>query len=121
MTAEHVNTGTVAELIVNVDTLQDKLFLFQFTPAVETTLRYTNGDGVQKEVTSMADGRAAIYEESGIQGDVYLESQQGDTEYFGTLYNENLVSSEKDSTQLELYPVNYMTLRKAAQVPIYLS
>ena len=68
----------------------------------------------------MADGRAAIYEESGIQGDVYLESQQGDTEYFGTLYNENLVSSEKDSTQLELYPVNYMTLRKAAQVPIYL-
>lgn len=114
MTAEHVNTGTVAELIVNVDTLQDKLFLFQFTPAVETTLRYTNGDGVQKEVTSMADGRAAIYEESGIQGDVYLESQQGDTEYFGTLYNENLVSTEKDSTQLELYPVNYMTLRKAA-------
>ena len=120
VTAEHVNTGTVAELIVNVDTLQDKLFLFQFTPAVETTLRYTNGDGVQKEVTSMADGRAAIYEESGIQGDVYLESQQGDTEYFGTLYNENLVSSEKDSTQLELYPVNYMTLREAAQVPIYL-
>lgn len=120
VTAEHVNTGTVAELIVNVDTLQDKLFLFQFTPAVETTLRYTNGDGVQKEATSMADGRAAIYEESGIQGDVYLESQQGDTEYFGTLYNENLVSSEKDSTQLELYPVNYMTLRKAAQVPIYL-
>lgn len=120
VTAEHVNTGTVAELIVNVDTLQDKLFLFQFTPAVETTLRYTNGDGVQKKVTSMADGRAAIYEESGIQGDVYLESQQGDTEYFGTLYNENLVSSEKDSTQLELYPVNYMTLRKAAQVPIYL-
>lgn len=120
MTAEHVNTGTVAELIVNVDTLQDKLFLFQFTPAVETTLRYTNGDGVQKEVTSKADGRAAIYEESGIQGDVYLESQQGDTEYFDTLYNENLVSSEKDSTQLELYPVNYMTLRKAAQVPIYL-
>ena len=99
----------------------DKLFLFQFTPAVETTLRYTNGDGVQKEVTSMADGRAAINEESGIQGDVYLESPQGDTEYFGTLYNENLVSSEKDSTQLELYPVNYMTLRKAAQVPIYLS
>lgn len=120
VTAEHVNTGTVAELIVNVDTLQDKLFLFQFTPAVETTLRYTNGDGLQKEVTSMADGRAAIYEESGIQGDVYLESQQGDTEYFGTLYNENLVSSEKNSTQLELYPVNYMTLRKAAQVPIYL-
>lgn len=120
VTAEHVNTGTVAELIVNVDTLQDKLFLFQFTPAVETTLRYTNGDGVQKEVTSMADGRAAVYEESGIQGDVYLESQQGDTEYFGTLYNENLVSSEKDSTQLELYPVNYMTLRKAAQVLIYL-
>lgn len=108
VTAEHVNTGTVAELIVNVDTLQDKLFLFQFTPAVETTLRYTNGDGVQKEVTSMADGRAAIYEESGIQGDVYLESQQGDTEYFGTLYNENLVSSEKDSTQLEDTKASYV-------------
>ena len=108
VTAEHVNTGTVAELIVNVDTLQDKLFLFQFTPAVETTLRYTNGDGVQKEVTSMADGRAAIYEESGIQGDVYLESPQGDTEYFGTLYNENLVSSEKDSTQLEDTKASYV-------------
>ena len=37
VTAEHVNTGTVAELIVNVDTLQDKLFLFQFTPAADRT------------------------------------------------------------------------------------
>lgn len=39
-----------------------------------TTLTYKNGAGEQKTVTSMEDGRAAIYEESGIDGDVYLES-----------------------------------------------
>ena len=72
--SEHVNNQTVAQLMVTVETLKDQLFLFQLTPAVETKLTYKNGAGVQKTVTSMEDGRAAIYEESGIDGDVYLES-----------------------------------------------
>ena len=115
-----MNTQTVAQLMVTVETLKDQLFLFQLTPAVETKLTYKNGAGEQKAVTSMEDGRAAIYEESGIDGDVYLESESAGAKYFGTIYNQNLVSSEKDSTQMELYPVNYMTLRKAAEVPLFL-
>ena len=70
--SEHVNTQTVAELMVTVETLKDQLFLFQLTPATTTTLTYKNGAGEQKTVTSMSDGRATIYAESGIDGDVYL-------------------------------------------------
>ena len=131
VTATHVNTGTAAELAVKVDTLKDKLYLFQISPTqLDTlTLKYTNGDKVDKNVTGIEGGKVAVYEESGIQGDVYIEGvdnnntpgdPKDDVTYFGTIYHEDLVSSEKDSTQLELYPVNYMTLRKAAQVPIYL-
>lgn len=65
-----MNTQTVAELMVTVETLKDQLFLFQLTPTTTTTLTYKNGKGEQKTVTSMEDGRAAIYEESGIDGDV---------------------------------------------------
>ena len=73
-----------------METLKDKLYLFQFYPQAETTILYTNGDGVQKTATSDSTGAAAIYEESGITGNVYCSSKDANNkEYRGTLYAEN--------------------------------
>lgn len=40
--------------------------------------------------------------------------------YLGTVYQDTLVSQEKDAVSLELYPLNSLELRKAATLPLYL-
>ena len=110
-----------SEVEVTVETLKDKLYLFQFYPVGTATLTYTNGDGklVTDHVTD-ENGRAAVYEASGIDSDVYVEATIGDEKYLGTVYKEDLVSQEKDAVSLELYPLNTLNLRKAATLPVYL-
>ncbi len=110
---------------VSVETLQDKLYLFQFYPATSgITMTYTNGDGVLKgangEVVSDSQGRFAIYEPNGIDSDVYVKAELEGEVYLGTVYQEDLVSQEKDAVSLELYPLNSLTLRKVATLPVYL-
>lgn len=110
-----------SEVDVTVETLKNKLYLFQFYPVGEAALTYTNGDG--KRVTDHktdANGRAAIYEPSGIASDIYVEANIGGDKYLGTVYNSALVSQEKDAVSLELYPLNSLNLRKAASLPVYL-
>ena len=79
------------------------------------TLTYTNGNGERKTVKSQGDGRAAVYEESGIASDVYCRSEATEGSdiavYLGTVYQPNLVSGERDSTRLELYPCLLYTSR----------
>jgi len=115
LTAVHafVGEGLSKQLTVNVETLKDKLYLFQLYPAVETTLRYGN-----KTVVSNENGEAAIYEENGINAPIYLSSIVGGETYFGTIYPDNLVSQEPMVTSLNLYPLNTFTLRQAASVPM---
>lgn len=106
---------------VTVETLKDKLYLFQFYPAAEgLTMTYTNGDGQVQSATSDSQGRFAIYEASGIASDVYVQGTVDRELYLGTVYQETLVSQEKDAVSLELYPLNSLTLRKAATLPLYL-
>lgn len=106
---------------VTVNTLKDKLYLFQFYPVASgMKMLYTNGDGQQQTAVSDSQGRFAIYEENGIASDIYVEANIDGEKYLGTVYNEDLVSQEKDAVSLELYPLNSMTLRKAASVPVYL-
>ena len=123
VTVEHALTGDSAALDLSVKTLAGKLYLFQCYPKLTTTLTYTNGKGERKTVKSEEDGRAAIYEESGIASDVYCRSEAtegGDSAvYLGTVYQPNLVSGERDSTRLELYPLNNLQLRRAAQATLY--
>ena len=110
-----------SSVTVDVNTLKDKLYLFQFFPASQAELTYTNGAGVRKEgVLTAADGRAAVYEPTGIASDVYVKATINDEVYLGTVYQEDLVSQEKDAVTLELYPLNSLTLRKAASLPLYL-
>lgn len=120
VTATHKLAGMSDTLHVTVETLKDKLYLFQCYPQTETTLTYTNGTGVQKSVRSDASGAAAIYEESGIASDVYCSAVSGGAAYLGTFYKDTLKTGEGDWTKLERYPCNNLTLRRAAYAYLYL-
>lgn len=124
ITATHAATDMSASISVTAHTLQDQFYLFQVTPAVETTLRYTNGDKEERNVTTNSEGVLALYEPSGIASDVWLNSEvaEGDetTEYLGTIYNYDLQSGEGDARKLQLYPLNTFRLREAAKAELTL-
>ena len=130
ITATHVKTGIQDSVTVDVQTLRDKLYLFQCYPKAVTTLTYEVYTDESRTATNQMtlntndNGEAAIYAPYGIAGDVYCKSEtteDGETvTYLGTIYNKSLVSSEADSTKLQLYPVNTLQLRRAAQAEIFL-
>lgn len=124
ITATHAATGMKDTISVTAHTLQDQFYLFQVTPAVETTLRYTNGDKEERNVTTNSEGVLALYEPSGIASDVWLNSEVTEdgetTEYLGTIYNYDLQSGEGDARKLQLYPLNTFRLREAAKAELTL-
>ena len=124
ITATHAATGMKDTISVTADTLQDQFYLFQVTPAVKTTLRYTNGDDEERTVTTNSEGVLALYEPSGIASDVWLNSEVTEddetTEYLGTIYNYDLQSGEGDARKLQLYPLNTFRLREAAKAELTL-
>lgn len=124
ITATHAATDMSASIPVTAHTLQDQFYLFQVTPAVKTTLRYTNGADEERTVTTNSEGVLALYEPSGIASDVWLNSEvtEGDeiTEYLGTIYNYDLQSGEGDARKLQLYPLNTFRLREAAKAELTL-
>ena len=120
ITATHAATGMSAAVQVTAKTLQNKFYLFQLTPAAETTLQYTDGKGVPKTVTTNSDGVLALYEPNGIASEVSLRSGSGADIYLGTIYKENLRSGERDATKLQLYPLNTFSLRRVARASVTL-
>ncbi len=120
ITATHAATGMNDSVTVNVETLRDKFYLFQATPAVTTDVTYTNGAGETKTVKTNEDGLLAVYEESGISSDVYFRSGSDEQPNLGTLLNSDLSSGERDAAKLQLYPLNTITLVPAAKAEVYL-
>ena len=120
VTATHAATGMSAAVQVTAKTLQNKFYLFQLTPAAETTLQYTDGKGASKTVTTNDDGVLALYEPNGIASEVSLRSGSGADIYLGTIYKENLRSGERDATKLQLYPLNTFSLRQVARASVTL-
>lgn len=124
ITATHAATDMKVSIKVTADTLRDQFYLFQVTPAVKTTLRYTNGDDEERTVTTNSEGVLALYEPSGIASDVWLNSEVTEddetTEYLGTIYNYDLQSGEGDARKLQLYPLNTFRLREAAKAELTL-
>ena len=120
VTATHAATGMSAAVQVTAETLQNKFYLFQLTPAAETTLQYTDGKGASKTVTTNRDGVLALYEPNGIASEVSLRSGSGADIYLGTIYKENLRSGERDATKLQLYPLNTFSLRPVARASVTL-
>ena len=120
VTATHAATGMSAAVQVTAETLQNKFYLFQLTPAAETTLQYTDGKGASKTVKTNSDGVLALYEPNGIASEVSLRSGSGGDIYLGTIYKENLRSGERDATKLQLYPLNTFSLRQVARASVTL-
>ena len=120
VTATHAATGMKAAVQVTAETLQNKFYLFQLTPAAETTLQYTDGTGASKTVKTNRDGVLALYEPNGIASEVSLRSGSGEDIYLGTIYKENLRSGERDATKLQLYPLNTFSLRQVARASVTL-
>ena len=120
VTATHAATGMRADVQVTAETLQNKFYLFQLTPAAETTLQYTDGTGAPKTVTTNRDGVLALYEPNGIASEVSLRSGSGADVFLGTIYKENLRSGERDATKLQLYPLNTFSLRRVARASVTL-
>lgn len=115
VTAEHKSVSELsAELTVNVNRLKDKLYLFQFTPAVETTLSYTDGEGKAQSLKSNADGSLALWEPNGIDGELRLSSVYNGEEYRSTVDVRSLRSGEGNGIERELYPLNAIELTRGA-------
>ena len=121
ITATHAKTAMTDSVTVDVTTLREKFYLFQFSPAMETAVQYIDGQGVEKTVYSNDDGVLALYEPDGIASDVWISSGSVyNTLYLGTIYHDNLQSGERDATMLQLYPLNSFRLQAAAQVKVIL-
>ncbi len=120
ITAEHANTGDSAEVNLTVETLEDHLYLIDAYPNAQVNYEYVNGDGETKTGKSNDEGKIAIYDETGIASDVYLEADVNGEKYFGTIANKDLKSREENSAYNVLYPENLIELRRAAYADIYL-
>ena len=120
ITATHALTGISDFINVKVDSLKDKLYLFSCTPAVETTMYYTDGKGKEKTAVSTENGEFAIYEEDGIKGDVYFSSTYEGYDYYGTYFENSIQSGESSPSSMNLYPCNNLIMRRSAYASVYL-
>ncbi|WP_066499262.1 S-layer homology domain-containing protein [Abyssisolibacter fermentans] len=120
ITATHGLSKMSDSLDVKVTTLKDKLYLFQAFPKTETELTYYVGSE-KKTVTTNSKGAIAIYEENGINSDIYFKSSYNGNVYLGTVYNNNLKTKEQDATKNKLYPLNIAELRPVTKPSIALT
>ena len=118
VTATHANTGMTASFQVTATTLENQLYVFQFTPKAKTTVTYTNGKDVQRTLTSNDAGELAVYEPDGITGALMAMSQVGGDTYAGTLFPGDLASGERDIASLQLYPCNNLRLRAVSNATL---
>ena len=125
VTAQHSGLSSLSSSVtVNVELLKNKLYLFQFTPAVPTTVSYEDGKGNTHTVISNSDGSLALYEPNGIASDLRCASTvdgeiyRGTASMLGDTYNVNLKSGEGNGAYDELYPLNAVELRPAASMEL---
>ncbi len=113
ITVRHNLTGMEEEIEVTVDNLKEKLFIFQVYPAQKSKVTYTNGDSRYKEVETDKDGRIAIFESSGIKGDIVFKPENSATYDTFILSNNELKSMQQSSNNSGLYPQNNIVFKKS--------
>ena len=118
ITATHANTGMRETFDVTANALENELYLFQFSPKTTTTVTYTNGDGVERRLTSNDQGQLAVYEPEGITGTLRVMSTYDGETYVASLLPGNLVSGERDVTSLQLYACNNVRLRTISRATL---
>ena len=121
VTAQHNSLSEISDSVtVNVETLKNKLYLFQFTPAVKTEISYEDGLGETHTLNTNNDGSLALFEPNGIASDLRAASVSGGVSYRGTVSQLLLKSGEGNATRGELYPLNTAELRRAATAQVQL-
>ena len=118
VTATHAATGMQASVNVNVNTLTDQLYVFQFMPKAETDVTYTNGDDQKRTLKSNENGELVVYEPQGIKSAVMAMSEVDGETYVGTIYKSELNSGERDIASLQLYPCNNLRLRSISKATL---
>jgi len=118
ITATHAATGMQASFNVKVETLKNKLYLFQFYPKTVTTVHYINGKGEERLIATDEQGRLAVYEPDGIKGSVTGYANIDGEVYVGTFMNGELITGEADVATLQLYPCNNIRLRSVSSVQL---
>ncbi|MCL1862949.1 MAG: copper amine oxidase N-terminal domain-containing protein [Defluviitaleaceae bacterium] len=105
----HIATGITSDHIeINVDTLQDQLYLLTVLPQVVTDVVYYNVAGERIETQTDHRGSIAIFEQYGISGEIRLRSEYNGKLYAGTVHSGSLLTGESG---LGLYPMNNFRLR----------
>ena len=121
VTAQHSSLHSLSSSVkVNVETLKNKLYLFQFTPSAKTEVSYEDGLGATHTVCTNEDGSLALFEPNGIASDLRAASVSDGVSYRGTVSQLLLKSGEGNSTRGELYPLNAVELRRAAVAQVQL-
>ncbi|MCQ2463807.1 MAG: hypothetical protein MJ177_10495 [Clostridia bacterium] len=120
ITVTHAGTGITKKKTINIETLKDKLYFFQFVPMMQVSVEYTNGNGEVFITESDENGKLVIYEESGITGNIYCFTKGETAKYCQNINASVLFTGERDSSQYELYPCNNIRLIKATGTDIYL-
>lgn len=121
VTATHSTLPSLSDSVtVNVETLKNRLYLFQFTPAARTEVSYEDSLGETHTVYSNDDGSLALFEPNAIASELRAASVSGSTSYRGTVSQLSLKSGEGNGTRGELYPLNSVELRRAATAQVQL-
>ena len=121
ITAQHNSISKLSDSVtVNVETLKNKLYLFQFTPAVKTEVSYEDGLGKTHTVSTNNDGSLTLFEPNGIASDLRTAAVSSGVSYRGTFSQLALKSGEGNGTRGELYPLNALELRRAAVAQVQL-
>ncbi len=121
ITAAHSGLPALSDSVtVNVETLKDKLYLFQFTPSAKTEISYKDGQGKTHTVYSNNDGSLALFEPNGIASDLRAAAVSNGVSYRGTISQLVIKSGEGSGVRGELYPLNTIELRRAATAQVQL-
>lgn len=113
ITLRHGLTGMEEKVEVDVDSLKEKLFLFQVYPAQKSNVTYRDGNNSYKEAETDEKGRIAIFEESGIDGDITFKPENGALYDTYVLSNTELKSKQQGSDYSGLYPQNNIVFKKS--------
>ena len=117
ITVSHLPTGgkIFTDIDVEVETLEERLYLLSLTPAVKTEVTYyRTGKDKPESVYTDDKGQLAIYEYDGIEGLMRFKSEVNGELYLGSIHTARLSSGEGNPQYRELYPMNNFSLRKVS-------
>jgi len=112
LTMTHNLTGMEEKTEVTVENLRDKLFIFQVFPAQKSKISYISGENKYKFVETDEKGKIAIFERTGIKGDIsFIPENSAIYDTFLLANNELKLMQEVSSNNL--YPQNNIHFKKS--------